>query len=152
MINDFSGKKEGDSEQHAGGMDIERFRGAGAQPDLPENIRAIQELFRPRFEAQDRRMEVLFAAQAAAEEVNFEMSHDLPVHEALKSLERSTNETSIFALEGLVPDDADERMEALAAAQFAESLTNARVTHDLPAEEALKMLEQLANGEIDWPV
>lgn len=66
--------------------------------DLPPAIRAIQELFRPRFEAQDR------------------------------------------------------RMEALAAAHFAARLANAKVTHDLPADEALKLLERVMNGEIEWPV
>lgn len=69
-----------------------------ASSDLPQSIKAIQERFRPRFEAQDR------------------------------------------------------RMEALAAAQFVARLANATVTHDLPADEALRLLEQLANGEIDWPV
>ncbi|MFS2154790.1 hypothetical protein [Rhizobium sp. Rhizsp42] len=66
--------------------------------DLPPAIRAIQELFRPRFEAQDR------------------------------------------------------RMEALAAAHFAARLENAKVTHDLPADEALNLLEGVMDGEIEWPV
>ncbi len=43
-------------------------------------------------------------------------------------------------------------MEALAAAEFAAKLANATVTHDLPANEALELLERMMNGEIDWPV
>jgi hypothetical protein len=42
-------------------------------------------------------------------------------------------------------------MEALASTQFAEILANATVTHDIPADEALKFLERLAIGEIEWP-
>ncbi|ANL74306.1 hypothetical protein AMC83_PA00079 (plasmid) [Rhizobium phaseoli] len=55
--------------------------------DLPDNIKAIQELFRPRFEAQDARMEALAAAAFAAELSNAEVTHDLPVEEALALLE-----------------------------------------------------------------
>jgi hypothetical protein len=92
MIKNFSaGKKEGASEQHPGENEVERSGSAGAQSDLPENIRAIQELFRPRFEAQNRRMEALFAAHTAAEEANAELSHGVPVHEALKMLEQLAN-------------------------------------------------------------
>ncbi|NEI66498.1 hypothetical protein [Rhizobium leguminosarum] len=61
--------------------------------ELPDNIKAIQELFRPRFEAQTA------------------------------------------------------RMEALAAAAFADRLANATVTHDVPAEEALALLDAHAEGE-----
>ncbi|TBG52628.1 hypothetical protein [Rhizobium leguminosarum] len=61
--------------------------------ELPDNIKAIQELFRPRFEAQNA------------------------------------------------------RMEALAAAAFADRLANATVTHDVPGEEALALLDAHAEGE-----
>ncbi|WP_216332595.1 hypothetical protein [Rhizobium sp. X9] len=71
---------------------------AAKAAELPPSIKAIQEYFRPRFEAQDR------------------------------------------------------RMEALAAAHFAARLASARVTHDLPADEALKLLERVVNGETEWPV
>ncbi len=105
MINDFStGEQEGENEGDRGEGDARNSSTgasqngtAGARSDLPASIKEIQEMFRPRFEAQDR------------------------------------------------------RMEALAAAQFASRLANATVTHDLPADEALRLLERMASGEIDWP-
>ncbi|WP_018896475.1 hypothetical protein [Rhizobium sp. 2MFCol3.1] len=151
--NSLAGKNEVDNEPHPLGIELDRSGSAGTQSDLPENIRAIQELFRPRFEAQDRRMEALFAAHAAAEAAAAELSHGVPVHEALEMLERLESGHSIFASESLdALDEADERMEALAATEFAARLRNAKVTHDLPVDEALELLEQVANGEIDWPV
>ncbi|MGH0214434.1 hypothetical protein NKY66_11020 [Sinorhizobium meliloti] len=51
--------------------------------DLPDNIKALQEKFRPRFEAQDARMASLAAAAFAAELANAEVTHDLPIDEAL---------------------------------------------------------------------
>ncbi|ANL87108.1 hypothetical protein [Rhizobium phaseoli] len=55
--------------------------------DLPDNIKAIQAHFRPRFEAQDARMEALAAAAFAAELANAKVTHDLPIDEALALLE-----------------------------------------------------------------
>jgi len=91
--------QEDECEEVLGGLgNSDQGTRAGVQSELPPSIRAIQERFRPRFEAQDR------------------------------------------------------RMEALAAAQFAARLANATVTHDLPVDEALKLLERVVNGEMEWPV
>ncbi|NEJ83781.1 hypothetical protein GR268_45845, partial [Rhizobium leguminosarum] len=46
--------------------------------ELPENIKAIQELFRPRFEAQNARMEALAAAAFADRLANATATHDVP--------------------------------------------------------------------------
>ncbi|MGR9293685.1 hypothetical protein ACU8OS_35560 (plasmid) [Rhizobium leguminosarum] len=55
--------------------------------ELPDNIKAIQERFRPRFEAQTARMEELAAAAFAARLANAKVTHDLPAEEALALLE-----------------------------------------------------------------
>ncbi len=62
--------------------------------DLPENIKAIQEQFRPRFEAQTARMASLAAAAFAAELANAEVTHDLPVEEALALLAAEAEKNS----------------------------------------------------------
>lgn len=51
--------------------------------DLPPAIKAIQDRFRPRFEAQDARMGALAAAHFAASLANAEITHDVSAEEAL---------------------------------------------------------------------
>lgn len=54
--------------------------------DLPPAIKAIQDQFRPRFEAQDARMEALAAAAFKAQIDDAEVTHDVSAEEALALL------------------------------------------------------------------
>lgn len=54
--------------------------------DLPDSIKAIQELFRPRFEAQTARLERLAASAFAVEIEDGEVTHDLSADKALALL------------------------------------------------------------------
>lgn len=55
--------------------------------ELPPAIKAIQDQFRPRFEAQDARMEALAAAHFAARLAHAEITHDVSVEETLAILD-----------------------------------------------------------------
>ncbi|WP_429819126.1 hypothetical protein [Ensifer sp. B1-9] len=62
--------------------------------ELPDNIKALQEKFRPRFEAQTARMASLAAASLAAELANAEVTHDLPIEEGLALLAAEAEKNS----------------------------------------------------------
>ena len=54
--------------------------------ELPPAIKAIQDQFRPRFEAQDARMEAMAAAAFKANIDDAEVTHDVSAEEALAML------------------------------------------------------------------
>jgi hypothetical protein len=62
--------------------------------ELPDNIKALQEKFRPRIDAQDARIVSAAAASLASEVAAAEVTHDLPMEEGLALLAAEAGKNS----------------------------------------------------------